>query len=241
MSATLEIQELAIVIATQNHNPTVLTPDFLKYSGIVPADWELAQSPVCTPNVAQIVFQNGTGITAQRDRIIFSETMSAKSMADVVMPKIACQYLASLPNVEYRAVGINPRGHAVLAGGVEATNNYMTQTLLGEGDWKTVGNSPLRAAVQLSYRLERSQLNLSVTEAAIQLPEQELLPVILFSGNFNYTIAPQAAEPKHTALTQVIQGWQLDLQTFQDMINSKFLNQTTVVVDVAEAQPILPV
>lgn len=44
MTPTLTIQEVAI--AARNHAPTLLTSEFLKYSGIVPPDWELARPPI---------------------------------------------------------------------------------------------------------------------------------------------------------------------------------------------------
>lgn len=56
MTQSLAVQELAIIIAAKNHNPTILTPDFLKYTGIVPADWELARQPIFTSSVAQVIF-----------------------------------------------------------------------------------------------------------------------------------------------------------------------------------------
>ena len=34
----VSVQELVIVIAAKNNNPTILTVDFLKYSGIIPSD-----------------------------------------------------------------------------------------------------------------------------------------------------------------------------------------------------------
>ncbi|MBX9255594.1 hypothetical protein H1Q63_16925, partial [Desmonostoc muscorum CCALA 125] len=56
MSQSLNIQEIAIAIAAKQHNPTILTPDFLKYSGIVPSDWELSKPPIITDSAAQVVF-----------------------------------------------------------------------------------------------------------------------------------------------------------------------------------------
>ncbi|MBX9255406.1 hypothetical protein H1Q63_15930, partial [Desmonostoc muscorum CCALA 125] len=56
MNQSLNIQEMAIAIAAKQHNPTILTPDFLKYSGIVPNNWELAKPPIITDAAAQVVF-----------------------------------------------------------------------------------------------------------------------------------------------------------------------------------------
>jgi hypothetical protein len=77
MNHTVTIQELAIVIATENHNPTILNLDFLKCSGIVEEDWQLSRSPICHSQASQIVFQNGISLASQPDRIIFAEAIAA--------------------------------------------------------------------------------------------------------------------------------------------------------------------
>ena len=43
MSQNLNIQEMAIAISVEKNDPTILTPDFLKQTGIVNSDWELAR------------------------------------------------------------------------------------------------------------------------------------------------------------------------------------------------------
>ena len=64
MQKTLEIQELALVLAVKRQDPTLLNPEFLHYSGIIPEAWELAQQPVRQPQGAQVSFQNGVNIVA---------------------------------------------------------------------------------------------------------------------------------------------------------------------------------
>jgi hypothetical protein len=46
----------------------------LRYSGIIPEDWELARQPVRTPQAAQVSYQNGISIVAYADRTVFVET-----------------------------------------------------------------------------------------------------------------------------------------------------------------------
>ncbi|MFN6033580.1 MAG: hypothetical protein ACK48B_05940, partial [Dolichospermum sp.] len=65
MSNSLQISEIAISIVAKNLNPAVLNPDFLKYTGIIPADWELANQPVYNNNLVQLVYKNGVGIIVQ--------------------------------------------------------------------------------------------------------------------------------------------------------------------------------
>ncbi|MBW4674826.1 MAG: hypothetical protein KME52_12580 [Desmonostoc geniculatum HA4340-LM1] len=48
MSQSLNIQEIAIAIAAKQHNPTILTPDFLKYSGMDFVKQGAVQKSHCT-------------------------------------------------------------------------------------------------------------------------------------------------------------------------------------------------
>lgn len=94
MNQALEIQELAIVITAKNYDPSLLNPGLLKYSGIVPADWELARKPVISNRGSQIVFNNGVYIAAQPNRIMFVEALNAKeNVEDAEIPGIANRYI----------------------------------------------------------------------------------------------------------------------------------------------------
>lgn len=83
-----EIQELAIAITAKSLNPAMLTVDFLKYSGIVPPDWELNGQPVLNPNYAQVNFQNGIGIVAQPRKITFVEMINSPDSLNLKLPEI---------------------------------------------------------------------------------------------------------------------------------------------------------
>ena len=43
---SLILQELGIVVAMQQPNPNLVTAEFLKLSGIIPLDWQLATEPI---------------------------------------------------------------------------------------------------------------------------------------------------------------------------------------------------
>jgi hypothetical protein len=52
---TAHIQDISIVLAIRNHSSTLLTPDFLNGSGVIPTDWELARPPVISPRGTHII------------------------------------------------------------------------------------------------------------------------------------------------------------------------------------------
>ncbi|NJL00456.1 MAG: hypothetical protein HC910_07750 [Spirulinaceae cyanobacterium SM2_1_0] len=69
-------QELTLTLAAPDNNPILLTPTFLKGSGIIPPDWSLARQPRLTPQLAQIPFTNGVSLTlSQPDRRIMRQSL----------------------------------------------------------------------------------------------------------------------------------------------------------------------
>jgi len=190
MTPKVTIQELALSLTAKNHSPTLLNSDFLKYSGIVPTDGELARPPILGPQISQVAFTNGTNIVAQSNAITFIESLSTKPLEDTKIPAIIRKYVEALPRTDYQTLSINPRSFVTFQEEDEnAASEYITSTLLSKGTWSDVGKAPVKAAVNLVYALERGELNLSVAEALLQLQDAEPTPAVLFSGSFQYEIA----------------------------------------------------
>ncbi|MDJ0620793.1 MAG: hypothetical protein QNJ63_29330 [Calothrix sp. MO_192.B10] len=225
MNKKLEIQELAIAIAAKNLNPTVLNPDFLKYSGIVPQDWEFARQPVYTNGLVQILFNNGLGIVAQSNRITIAEVLGTKNYESVQVAEIACQLVEKLSQIEYANVGVNPRGF-VTFDSEEKSHQYLCNNLLSAGAWQEFGEGKMNAGLQLSYPLKRGQLNLGINQANIKFPEQ-VVPAILFSGSFNYSLIGETPGERVQNLQQLVQNWQESVNTFEKLVTEKFLPLAT--------------
>jgi hypothetical protein len=233
MKPSLEIQEIAIAIAAKQHNPTILTPDFLKYSGIIPSEWELARQPIVTNTASQVVFQNGINIVAEVNRIIFVESITTKEPQDVEIPAIASKYLETLAQVDYQGISINFRGHVMFEQQQNTARDYILKTLLNPGTWQEFGKAPVQAATRFLYTLEDAQMSLDINEAGLQLPDKKVLPIVLFTANFNHAIAPEEASQRLATINQVIGSWQTDLETYQEVVNNKFLNSVSYQLNLA--------
>jgi hypothetical protein len=134
MIPKLTIQELALALTAKNHSPTLLNSDFLKYSGIVPPDWEVARPPILGPQISQIAFTNGINIVAQSNAITFIESLSAQPLEDTKIPVVIRKYVETLPRTDYQTLSINPRSFVTFEGGDENTaRKYITSTLLSKG------------------------------------------------------------------------------------------------------------
>jgi hypothetical protein len=225
MKATLTVQDLALVFAIQHQDPTLLSPEFLTYSGIVPAGWEVAQQPIRTQQASQVRYQNGVSIIAYPSQVVFAQSFVED--AEIAIPGVAQRYAEVLRNMVYQGVGINIRGYVPFAGGnMDAAREYMFGNLLAKGSWQEFGTAPAQASLSLNYKLERCQLNLSINEAALQLPEQQPFPVVLFVGNFNYALTGESEAEKLHTVANVVAQWQSDVETFKSLVSEKFLSES---------------
>jgi hypothetical protein len=220
-----EIEELAIGISAANLNPTMLREDVLKFSGIIPNDWTLAKQPVMNPNFAQVTFQNGISVVAQPRVVTFLEAIGSKEMSEMQMPMVARKYVEKLPNAQYQGLSISPKIVVPFPGAQDSARQYITQTLLSAGAWQDFGKAPIQAGINILYELDECQLNLSINEAKLQMPDQSTVAGILFSGSFNYNIASDSEEERLAKLQQNIDKWQSDLAIFREIINERFLGQ----------------
>jgi hypothetical protein len=221
MSNSLQISEIAVSIVAKNLNPAVLNPDFLKYTGIIPADWELANQPVYNNNLVQLIYKNGVGIIVQPNRLNVLEMIGPKTPVEIQVAAIASQLIEKLSQIEYQAVGINPKGFVGFASAEDAYH-YICGKLLSPGSWQEFGGSKVNASLELSYPLKRGVLNLAINQVNVQSGEQ-VTPAILFSGNLNYPLLGNTITEKIQDLQQVIGNWQNDVKTFQELLVEKFL------------------
>lgn len=222
--ADRSIQQLGMSLAAKNLNPTVLNPDFIKYSGIIPRDWEIKQNSVFNSGMVQINFQNGVSIVAQPENISFVETIATKT--DLEQPKLVNlvnQFVQRLPQAEYLAVSTSPKA-VVPVDDQELAKKYITQILLANGSWQNFGQGLVQAGINLLYQLERCQLALSINEARLKQPNKpESIAALLFSGNFNYPLPSELFDVRLTQIADAINYWQQDIEIFQQLVYDQFL------------------
>jgi hypothetical protein len=251
MSSDLILQELGIVVAMQQPNPNLVTVEFLKLSGIITADWELARQPINNERISKLLFTNGISIVAEPNRIMFGEIIGDKDLNTLTVATVAQKYLNIFKLAQYQAVGINIRGFCPQAN-PQAATQYINHQLLSDGSWQNYGTAPIQAALNLVYTLEGRQLNLEVAAAQIQVSETEVEPIILFSGNFGYDLATPESGNNLDAVSSILANWQMDLSAYYELIAERFLAPTTPIatatvkpdefegIEIADAPDIYP-
>ncbi|BAS59965.1 hypothetical protein NIES2135_66200 (plasmid) [Leptolyngbya boryana NIES-2135] len=232
MPSNFQPQEQTFVLAPSSDqplNPALVNEEFCRYSGVIPMDWELARDPIYTPQLVQLAYQNNITITAQPNRILFTEMTANKEKGEYRAAQLVRRFAEALPNLKVQAFGFNPLGHAQLGDTKEDVRDYLNQTLLSPGAWQNVGIEPVRPQISLAYTLEeRRQLNLTISEASLRSDAVVFTPVVVFSGNFSYTIEGEAAEACRASMLRALDRAQEDLDFFINLINEKFLAVTSV-------------
>lgn len=236
---SLSVQEISIIIAAKDLSPAILNPDFLKYSDIVPSDWQYDQQPVFTNNNVRITYENGVRVSAQPNRVVFAQVVSTKDQPQFQIDIMATKFAEKLPNADYQAVGINPRGLVPFFDNDRGAHAFLFKKLFAPGPWQEFGQAPAQAAVQLSYILEQGQLNLAINEAKLKSQEGKTISAIVFSGNFNYPVQGDVGIKRVQNVKERIQLWQSTLNTFRQLINEHFLEAANVSGSEAEI-PVAP-
>lgn len=224
------IEEISLTIAAQDLAPTMVSQDFLKFSGIVSQDWELAQQPVLNPNFAQLNFTNGVSIIAQPRTITINESLNNKKIENIAIHLVADKFLEKLPHAQYLGLGFSPKILIPFPSSPQAVRQYITESLLGSGTWKHIGKTPVQAGINLNYFLERCQMTISISEAKLQKPQENAIAAILFAGSFNYSVNVRQDQLSSSIsqMSEFLHHWRTDLQEFRTIVNQKFLDSTEV-------------
>jgi hypothetical protein len=227
----LKIPELAIAVAAENHNPTVLNPDFLKYNEIVPKDWTLVGDPITTPVVSQVAYDEQVAIAAQADKVVFS-----RSNGDIRDPdgpdvaELAARYVTTLPHVDYTGLGINIQGHVVIPEGMQAAKAQIISRYTAAGPWADFADGLDEATVSFSYRRGRSTLRVSISPALYTDDSgkdgeetSEGVPVIHYGGSSQTEIVGNLREDRLKDLLSVLGNWREQLDVYTDLVENSLL------------------
>ena len=223
MSQKIALQELSIVLAAPGQSPAIVNLENLIFNGTIPKEWELSREPMYSPQAAQLAFTNSVVVTAQGNRVVFSESLMGKEYGEIQISKLASRYVRSFSELSYEAVGINPMGHADMGGSEESVRRYFNENLLSEGSWNQIEEATAQVQLNFRYNLLQRTLNLAVSEVGLRNGDESISKVVLFSGNFQYLIDETQSAERLEAVNRSLACCESDLAQFTTIVDSKFL------------------
>lgn len=175
--------QFSVVVAGKAHNPTILNPDFLRIREIVPEDWKVAQT-VTTPPFAMVRYENGLSFIVETEKLQVVDLGTAGAPEKSHAPRIAGEYVSTLPHVRYTAVGINFQSVSE----VPQPETALKQRFLKEGPWDRPSHPVSAAGTRLIYPLPAGRIVLSFDAGTAEDEDAEgekTKPVVIANANFH--------------------------------------------------------
>lgn len=205
-----DLVEVAVVLVANSNNPTILNPDFLALNGIVESPSDVHQPIIVTPAFAQVIYRGGLKVTADPERIIFSQSGAALNEDEVQVPAMALRYVRCVPHVRYHAIGLNFTVHR----SIEAAEPSSVVEQIGQhGGRRAFHGTEPEMQLKTIYALEAYRLTADISDLAG--PPRKTR----FHANFHRALAidpPSAERVSH--IRSIVSSWPSDLRDLHDLM-----------------------
>ena len=105
LALSMTWQMFAVTLNGIEVNPQFVTPDTLRYNGVVGDDWTLTKGALFGPTHSSFVYSNGVSVTASEEALSFRQTGDGLNEDDVVCDRLIERYLAAeLPGTWFSAL-----------------------------------------------------------------------------------------------------------------------------------------
>lgn len=207
----------SVVVLAENNNPTILNPDFLIRTKIVPSDWALNEPPLTTPAFSRINYSTGVLFTVDPER--FTVQDSAPGGEFFPVPEIAVKYIEKIPHVKYHSLGINFE-KALMFPKVKSASEFQKLRFLKNGPWE-MGGDLSDFATKFIYSFSDSQCNITFSSPVIlKLPQYEGKPKdgLIISANFHRDFKKiKDHEERNKNIIEYIVRWEKDKSIFESI------------------------
>ena len=152
--------EFSVVVVANDHNPTILNPDFLERQGIVQETWgwKVIGLAITTPPFATVSYDSHVTVSVEPNRLQVTDTSAMGGPQASKVVDIAQKYVEVLPHVRYTAVGINFRSLVEHAD----ANAFLKDHFLKSGPWDSKDHSLQSVGLKLVYPLNGGRVILGV-------------------------------------------------------------------------------
>jgi len=162
----LEIVTTNVVVVAKAHNPTILSPAFLREERIVPSDWQPVDAQVITTlPIAKVPYTNGIELLVQPNRLqVLDHLIPPNEVEATPIPGIAKRFVETLKHVPYTSVGINFTGLIPM----DAPEKFLIGRFLKDGPWNADDLIPKAVDFQFLYEHQVGRMKFSIAPGMVQ-------------------------------------------------------------------------
>jgi len=239
----VRLDRLSIVVLAQQHNPSILNPDFLTRNRIADDAWECVQQ-ICIGGLARVQYSCGITVVSQPDRIVFEQEFRPARLDECVVARMVSRYVRIVPHVVYTAIGTNPFASVQFEDQATA-EAFVGDRLLRDANARAYGGSVPSAAVTLRWIYEGGlqwQVQLGATPGGGGGPGRLLRAegnahrlgatpgggggpewLLRIEGNAHRDLSDRAHPDRLGAIRRVSGRWETDVAVFRSLVGTTLM------------------
>lgn len=202
--------EFSLVTLANDHNPTLLNPDFLQRNQIVLDDWDwrVVGLPITTPAIATVQYDSKVAVTVEPTKLQVTDNSEA-AISESHICELASNYLKVLPHVQYNALGVNFTTLTF----VDDVNEFLISRFLKAGNWNSDKNQLQGTGYKFVYPMENGRIVFSVDVGTRQGNDK---PFIVSKANFHRNLDPEI-RPTSKQVINFLENIKADWERFEQL------------------------
>lgn len=182
------LTSFSVVVVAQNHNPTLLNPDFLEINGIVEEKRKVVEA-LTTPPVSIVRYEDGLSITFELQKLQILQPTPVTFADDWEAPKIAVNFVKALPHVLYKAVGLNWIGVLTHSD----PSNWLKERFVNPGPWNNKKLPLQSVGISFTYPFDNeNSCNLRLETGEVRDFSGTLESGIAVNANYHHDVKDEA-------------------------------------------------
>ena len=213
--------ELAIILGASRFDPAHINPDFLRYNGIVDANWQVDPPVIIESGFSLVEYNNGLSLTATNDHLRVSQTVQTEGIGETLVPDVVNRYLPMAPwPVEYQHIYTDLIGVIPVAG-----NGFNPQFSPLEDLSQRVRFSDLTPIMQV--RAEYRFPDKSITIYASEVRNESEITSLRFSAHIHRGIASDISPAERDEfIKSTLEKWHDDTRDFDELARQFYSSYT---------------
>jgi len=152
----MKLSGSSCVVVADQHNPSILNPDWLVKTKIIHPEWKLADPSITTPLFARSSYINNVQLILEPDKLTVDSTTMDDHDLSGELPRIVRKYVDSLPHIPYKQIGNNFR----FSIGMQDVLSKLKNKLIQKGNWNADNISKIKTTLQ--YFCDDYSINLTI-------------------------------------------------------------------------------
>ena len=124
------LERVDVAVSAEHHNPSMLTPEFLRLSGVVPSHWEPEEAELGR-DFSSVLFYNGILWVMDQERLIIEDSQDGLSFSQPFeVHRLTRRYLEEVRTVLYRNLVLSFHGRVPTASSGGDPRHWLAEQLL---------------------------------------------------------------------------------------------------------------